>query len=139
MDIQRDDLLLASHNTSGAEETQGTSSALAGEAALPAATEREHQDNEPGRPADSLAVHEPGTPVSWPALQAGTDPCSGATGEPFSEHTTARPTLIPFPGEEIATLGPIEGEALRLRRMAERRTIFAMRGRRGPDDSPFSF
>eukprot|EP00971_Amphidinium_carterae_P055124 1086382-Amphidinium_carterae.1 len=62
MDFQRDDHLLASHNTSREEDEQDTSTALAGEDALPEATEKEHLDFEPGRPADSLEEHEPGTP-----------------------------------------------------------------------------
>eukprot|EP00971_Amphidinium_carterae_P188970 3751410-Amphidinium_carterae.1 len=129
MDFQRDDPLLASHNSSREDDAQDTSTALAREAALPEATETQLLDYEPGGPANSLEEHEPGAPVCWPVSQ---------TGEPSSGHPTARPTLIPFPGEEIARLGPIEGEALRLRRLAERRTIFAMRGQRGPDDSPYS-
>eukprot|EP00971_Amphidinium_carterae_P306958 6100148-Amphidinium_carterae.1 len=138
MDSQRDDHLLASHNTSGAEHGhQEVPSASAQEDALPEDTEKELV-TEPGQPADSLAEQVPGTPVCWPVFQAGPGPSSRGTGEPFSDHTTATPTLIPFPGEEIAILGPIEGEALRLRRKAERRTIFAMRGRRGPDDSPYA-
>eukprot|EP00971_Amphidinium_carterae_P057056 1127976-Amphidinium_carterae.1 len=138
MDFQRDDPLLATHNTSREEDEQDTPAALAGEDTLPETTEGEHLAFEPGRPANLLEEHEPGTPVCWSVFEAGLGPCSRETGEQFSGHTTDRPTLIPFPGEEIALLGPIEGEALRLRRMAERRTIFAMRGQRGPDDSPCS-
>eukprot|EP00971_Amphidinium_carterae_P176020 3489191-Amphidinium_carterae.1 len=126
MDFQRDDHLLASHNTSREEDEQNAPSALAREDALPEASEKEHLDSEPGRPEDLLEEHEPGTPVCWPVFQASPGPCSRDLGEPIPGHTTVTPTLIPFPGEEIALLGPMEGEALRLRRMAERRTIFAL-------------
>eukprot|EP00971_Amphidinium_carterae_P208903 4144474-Amphidinium_carterae.1 len=46
-------------------------------------------------------------------------------------------TQVPEVGQEIAILGPGAGELLRKRRVAERRRIFAQRGSRGPDDSPF--
>eukprot|EP00971_Amphidinium_carterae_P302968 6019914-Amphidinium_carterae.1 len=62
MEFQRDDPLLASHDTSREEDEQDTSTALAGEDALHEASENEHLDIEPGRPADSLEEHEPGTP-----------------------------------------------------------------------------
>eukprot|EP00971_Amphidinium_carterae_P058568 1158225-Amphidinium_carterae.1 len=137
MDIQRDDQLLASHSNGEESGNQEDSSALAMEDALPEVTAK-GTTAEPGEPANFLEEQEPGTPVCWPVFQAGSGPSSRATGEPFSGDTTAIPTLIPFPGEEIALLGPMDGEALRLRRMAERRTIFAMRGCRGPDDSPYA-
>eukprot|EP00971_Amphidinium_carterae_P319760 6355613-Amphidinium_carterae.2 len=57
---------------------------------------------------------------------------------PLTMHPGAQSTSqIPEVGQEIAILGPEAGELLRKRRVAERCRIFAQRGTRGPDDSPF--
>eukprot|EP00971_Amphidinium_carterae_P009121 180139-Amphidinium_carterae.1 len=139
MDSQHGDHLLAPHNTSGGADRQlDASSALDLEDALPEASEMVHLDSEPGRPVDALEEQEPGTPVCWPVFHAVPGPCSRDSGEPFSGNSTGTSSLVPAVGQEIALLGPIAGEELRLRRVAERRTIFALRGQRGPDDSPFS-
>eukprot|EP00971_Amphidinium_carterae_P250953 4981801-Amphidinium_carterae.1 len=53
-------------------------------------------------------------------------------------HPEARPSVhVPAVGREIEQLGSEEGTLLQQRRVAERRRIFAYRGTRGPDDSPF--
>eukprot|EP00971_Amphidinium_carterae_P257145 5105261-Amphidinium_carterae.1 len=54
-------------------------------------------------------------------------------------HPETRPSeQVPAVGSEIEQLGPEAGALLRQRRVAERRRIFAYRGSRGPDDSPFA-
>eukprot|EP00971_Amphidinium_carterae_P281048 5580477-Amphidinium_carterae.1 len=139
MDPQRNDSLLAPYITSGGEDRQLDSSAAPDlEDALPEASAMVSLDAEPGRPVVALEEQEPGSPVCWPVFQAVPGPCSRNSGDLLSEYPTTPPSLVPAVGQEIALLGPTAGEELRLRRVAERRTIFALRGQRGPDDSPFS-
>eukprot|EP00971_Amphidinium_carterae_P341642 6480552-Amphidinium_carterae.2 len=93
----------------------------------------------PGGPVPlELNEQEPGSPVCWPVFHAEPGPISQGPGATLSGHSEDLPSLVPAVGQELALLGPTAGELLRLRRVAERRTIFAMRGQRGPDDSPFS-
>eukprot|EP00971_Amphidinium_carterae_P350579 6491630-Amphidinium_carterae.3 len=115
-------------------------------------------DYGPGEPAQDvhpdLSDEAPGEPASSnrgrAALGSGTlgtglgvrKPRSSGkvaeTGVPATMHPTAlSSTLVPQVGQEIAELGREAGEQLRQRRMAERRWLFAQRGTRGPDDSPF--
>eukprot|EP00971_Amphidinium_carterae_P012020 237182-Amphidinium_carterae.1 len=165
MDTQREAHLLASHNTTRGEDRQlDSSQELNLEDALPEEpTMCLSLGTEPGSPAVQLedtprtpsndrrttmvpggpvpsepAEPEPGTPVCWPVFQAEPGPSSQGPGEIISGPSTGKPSLVPAVGQELALLGPTAGELLRLRRVAERRKIFAMRGQRGPDDSPFS-
>eukprot|EP00971_Amphidinium_carterae_P074117 1464789-Amphidinium_carterae.6 len=92
-------------------------------------------DTVPGEPAMSppnLEEAEPGSPAPPTRLR------TPGSGVPATMHPTALPTsFVPHMGQEIALLGPEAGEALRQRRVAERRWLFAQRGTRGPSDSPF--
>eukprot|EP00971_Amphidinium_carterae_P023223 458236-Amphidinium_carterae.2 len=165
MDTPRDAHLLAPHNTTRGEDRQlDSSQELNLEDALPEEpTMRLSLGTEPGSPAVQLedtpstpshdrratlvpggpvptepAKQEPGAPVCWPVFHAEPGPISQGPGETLSGHLAELPSLVPAVGQELALLGPTAGELLRLRRVEERRTIFAMRGQRGPDDSPFS-
>eukprot|EP00971_Amphidinium_carterae_P303656 6033617-Amphidinium_carterae.1 len=57
--------------------------------------------------------------------------------EPLALEPLAERPPVPEVGAETAVLGEPAGEALRRRRVAERRWIFAQRNTSGPDDSPF--
>eukprot|EP00971_Amphidinium_carterae_P046174 908955-Amphidinium_carterae.1 len=85
-----------------------------------------------GMAAHAAPTQEPGEPA----------PRKGGKGVARDVPPTMHPSARSFPhvpqvGEEIAMLGPELGTALRQRRTAERRSIFAQRGTLGPDDSPF--
>eukprot|EP00971_Amphidinium_carterae_P348366 6490450-Amphidinium_carterae.3 len=116
MDTQRDARLLASQDLPEDLEHSGS---LAEEPGLQEPTE------------DVVVRSMPSVQAFVPGLPA--DP-------PFSALATGGVPTPPIPevGEEIAALGQELGTALVQRRTAERRSIFAQRGRRGPDDSPFS-
>eukprot|EP00971_Amphidinium_carterae_P086118 1703783-Amphidinium_carterae.1 len=97
----------------------------------------------PGGPVPSetpdLVTQEPGTPVRWPAFQPGPGPTCQGSGMSLACHPAAlSSSIVPAVGQEVALLGPEAGELLQRRRVAERRSIFAMRGHRGPGDSPFT-
>eukprot|EP00971_Amphidinium_carterae_P338213 6475454-Amphidinium_carterae.1 len=95
---------------------------------------------EPGGPVPlELEEQTPGSPEFWPVFQVEPGPIIQGSGEVYPGPLADQPPLlVPAVGQEVALLGPEAGELLRLRRVAERRTIFAMRGQRGPDDSPFN-
>eukprot|EP00971_Amphidinium_carterae_P047112 927710-Amphidinium_carterae.1 len=161
MDTPREAHLLELHNTTRGEDRQlDSSQTLDLEDALPEEpTMRLSLGAEPGSPAvqleetpstlsnvrrstlvpggpvpSELAEQEPGAPVCWPVFHAEPGPISQGPGETLSGPSTGMPSLVPAVGQELALLGPTAGEMLRLHRVAERRTIFAMRGQRGPDD-----
>eukprot|EP00971_Amphidinium_carterae_P272760 5413560-Amphidinium_carterae.1 len=111
---------------------------------LPAETTEEttgyvdDQGHEPQVPGEPAKEDLPGEPAKWPSFHATPGLYYQGKGVPLTMHPEARPSsLVPAVGQEIALLGPEEGELLRKRRVAERRRIFAQRGCRGPDDSPF--
>eukprot|EP00971_Amphidinium_carterae_P140836 2790375-Amphidinium_carterae.1 len=116
-DRMRDAHLLAPHNLTDVQTLPGN---VAAEPGLPELTQ--------GVANSSL----PPTQTYEPGLPASSSQSASVYGCP--------PLLqVPEVGEEIATLGQELGTALLQRRTAERRSIFAQRGRqRGPDDSPFS-
>eukprot|EP00971_Amphidinium_carterae_P282920 5616490-Amphidinium_carterae.1 len=96
----------------------------------------------PGAPVQQPQIapreQEPGTPVARTGFQAPLRPYTSGKGVPSTMYPEARPyAQVPAVGQELALLGPEAGELLRQRRVAERRKIFALRGSRGPDDSPF--
>eukprot|EP00971_Amphidinium_carterae_P310158 6163308-Amphidinium_carterae.1 len=121
----------------------GTPAVQMEDAQDPQSTERGVKPLVPGGPVPSeppdLDEQELGSPVRWPAFQAGPGQTSQGSGETLACHSAAlSSSLVPAVGQEVALLGPEAGELLRLHRVAERRSIFAMRGHRGPDDSPYS-
>eukprot|EP00971_Amphidinium_carterae_P330303 6463267-Amphidinium_carterae.1 len=79
----------------------------------------------------------------WPSGRASTPHPGFPTGEKGCHSTCIPKPALPhwcLPWDKRSpylVLGPEEGELLRKRRVVERRRIFAQRGSRGPDDSPF--
>eukprot|EP00971_Amphidinium_carterae_P305452 6069950-Amphidinium_carterae.2 len=115
MDTQRVACLLASQDVSEEMETNWS------EPGLPAFPLETEASSLPFAPSTPLLV--PGVPAPLPL------PASDAEGSSLPP--------VPEVGEEVAALGQELGTALAQRRTAERRSIFAQRGSRGPDDSPF--
>eukprot|EP00971_Amphidinium_carterae_P135359 2682468-Amphidinium_carterae.1 len=79
------------------------------------------QGNEPHVPGEPAMVDLPGEPAKWPSFHTTPGLSYQGKGVPLTMHPEARPSsLVPAVGQEIALLGPDEGELLRKRRVAER-------------------